>query len=70
MLRLLFFIGLVLVLGSTVLGIVLGMLGTVLGFAVKVLVLGAIAYIAIRIISPRTADYLRSRVENETLPRP
>lgn len=69
MLRTLFFLGLIIVFGSVALGLVLGIAGTVLGFAVKVLVLGAIAYVAIRIISPRTAAQLRDRVERQTLDR-
>lgn len=69
MLRTLFFLGVIIVVGSVALGFVLGIAGTILGFAVKLLVLGAIAYIAIRIISPRTAAQLRDRFERGTLPR-
>lgn len=69
MLRTLFFIALILVVGSVALGLVLGIAGTVLMFAVKVIVFGAIAYLAIRIISPRTAAQLRERFERETLHR-
>lgn len=69
MLRTLFFFGLIIVVGSVALGTVLGIVGTVLGFAVKLLVFAAIAYLAIRIISPRTAAQLRDRYERETLPR-
>lgn len=69
MLRTLFFFGLIIVVGSVALGAVLGIVGTVLGFAVKLLVFAAIAYLAIRIISPRTAAQLRDRFERETLPR-
>lgn len=69
MLRTLFFLGVIIVVGSVALGMVLGIAGTILGFAVKVLIFAAIAYLAIRIISPRTAARLRDRVERETLPR-
>lgn len=69
MLRTLFFLGVIIVVGSVALGMVLGIAGTILGFAVKLLVFAAIAYLAIRIISPRTAARLRDRIESETLPR-
>lgn len=69
MLRTLFFLGVIIVVGSLALGFLLGIAGIILGFAVKVLVLGAIAYVAIRIISPRTAAQLRDRFDRETLPR-
>lgn len=69
MLRTLFFLGVIIVVGSIALGMVLGIAGSILGFAVKLLVFGAIAYLTIRIISPRTAARLRDRVERETLPR-
>lgn len=69
MLRTLFFLGVIIVVGSVALGMVLGIAGSILGFAVKLLVFAAIAYVAIRIISPRTAERLRDRVERQTLPR-
>jgi hypothetical protein len=67
MLRTLFFLGVAFVVGSFVLSFVLGVAGAILGFAVKILVLGAIAYLAIRIISPSTAAQLRGCVERHTL---
>ncbi|MGI9090226.1 MAG: hypothetical protein ACR2GG_03870 [Gemmatimonadaceae bacterium] len=69
MLRTLFFIGVIIVVASVALGAVLGIAAIILVFALKVLVFGAIAYLAIRIISPRTAAQLRDRVERQTLPR-
>lgn len=69
MLRTLFFLALAFVVGSFVLSFVLGFAIGVLGFAVKLLVLGAIAYVAIRIISPNTAAQIRDRVERRTLSR-
>lgn len=69
MLRILLFVGVALFVGSFVLSFILGAATTLLVFAVKVLVLGAVAYLAIRIISPRTAAQLRDRVERGTLPR-
>ncbi|MGI8546020.1 MAG: hypothetical protein ACR2M1_01605 [Gemmatimonadaceae bacterium] len=69
MLRTLFFLGVIILVGSFALGFFLGIAGAILAFAVKVIVLGAIAYIAIRIISPRTAAQLRDRLERQTLTR-
>ncbi len=69
MLRTLFFIGVIIVVASVALGAVLGIAAIILVLALKVLVFGAIAYLAIRIISPRTAAQLRDRVERQTLPR-
>ena len=72
MLRMLFFLGLAFIafiVGSVVLSILFGVAVGVLVLAVKVLALVAIAYLAIRIISPSTAASLRDRVERETLHR-
>lgn len=72
MLRMLFFLGLAcvaFVVGSVVLSVFFGVALGVLALAVKVLILCALAYLAIRIISPATAASLRGRVERETLHR-
>lgn len=72
MLRMLFFFGLAFVafvIGSVVLSVLFGFALGVLALVVKVLILAAIAYLAIRIISPATAASLRGRVERETLHR-
>lgn len=69
MLRIVFLIGLAIVAIGVLFGFVLPVISGILGFLVKVLVLGAIAYVAIRIVSPRTAAQLRDRIERETLPR-
>lgn len=69
MLRVILFLGIALVAGAFLLGFVFPVVLGILGFAVKVLVLGALAYLAIRIVSPRTAAQLRERVERSTLPR-
>ena len=62
MLRNLFKIGLVAVLGLFALKVVFGLLGplvalllVLLGVALKVAVIGGIAYVALRVISPDTA---------------
>jgi hypothetical protein len=61
-------IGIFAVLGFFVLGFMFSIFGAViglamvlLGFAVKALVLGALIYFVIRIVSPETARRLRSR---------
>ena len=69
MLRVIFLIGLAIVACMVLFGVVLPIVAGLLGFVVKVLILGAIAYVAIRIVSPRTAAQLRDRIERETLPR-
>lgn len=69
MLRALLFIVLAFFVASFLLSFVFGIALGVLGFAVKVLVLGAIAYLAIRIISPTTAAQLRGRLERRTIDR-
>ena len=62
MLRNLFTIGLVAVLGLFALKVVFGLLGglvgllvLLLGFAAKVALIGGVAYVAVRVISPDTA---------------
>jgi hypothetical protein len=69
MLRTLLFLGLALVVGSVVLSFVFGFAIVVLAFAVKLLVLGAIAYLAIRIISPSTAAAIRASIDRRTAAR-
>lgn len=72
MLRMLFFLCFAFVafiVGSVVLSVLFGFALGFLVLAVKVLALVALAYLAIRIISPATAASLRDRVERETLHR-
>jgi hypothetical protein len=68
MLRTVFMVGLFALLGFFLLGTVFSLFGTVMGLAlwlvslaVKVLILGAIVYLVIRVVSPETARRLRSR---------
>jgi hypothetical protein len=68
MLRTVFVIGAFAVLGFFVLGSVFSIFGVViglavmlLGFAVKAVILGAVIYFVIRIVSPETARRLRER---------
>lgn len=68
MLRTLFSIGLMALLGLFVLKFAFGILGGILGLfiwlaivAVQILCVGAVAYIVIRIVSPRTAKALKEK---------
>jgi hypothetical protein len=68
MLRTVFVIGAFAVLGLFVLGSVFSIFGAViglaimlLGFAIKALIVGAVVYFVIRIVSPETARRLRDR---------
>ena len=68
MLRTVFVIGVFAVLGFFVLGSVFSIFGAVIGlaimllmFALKALIVGAVVYFVIRIVSPETARRLRDR---------
>jgi hypothetical protein len=68
MLRTIFMIGLFAVGGLFVLkllfglfGFALAIFGGLLGFAIKIAIIGALIYLAIRIFSPETARRLRER---------
>jgi hypothetical protein len=68
MLRTVFVIGAFVVLGFIVLGSVFSIFGAVIGiaitllmFALKALIIGAVVYFVIRIVSPETARRLRDR---------
>jgi len=67
MLRTLFTIGIVAFIGLVALKVVFGLLGPLvglllmlLGFAIKVALIGAVAYVVIRVISPSTAERITS----------
>jgi hypothetical protein len=68
MLRTLFTIGVMAILGLFVMKIVFGILGGVLGLfvglaflAFKIVVIGAVAYVVLAIVSPSSAKRLRER---------
>ncbi|MEI6813478.1 MAG: hypothetical protein WCL36_04780 [bacterium] len=68
MLRTLFTVGIMAVVGLFVLqlafglfGVVLGLFFSIVGIALRLLVVGAIVYFVIRIVSPSTARELRER---------
>jgi hypothetical protein len=69
MLRTLFTVGIMALVGLFLLKFAFGILGGVLGLflglvfvAVKILCIGAVAYVVLRIVSPATARRLRDRI--------
>lgn len=69
MLRTLFTVGIVALLGLVALKLVFGLLGPLVallfwlvGLAIKVLLLGAVVYFVLRIVSPATAEKLERAV--------
>ena len=69
MLRTIFFLGIALILGGILFGLVFGIALFVLGIAIKVLVVGAIAYGIIRLISPDTAAAIRAQCQRKSFNR-
>ncbi len=69
MLRTIFFLGIALIVGGIVLGLVFGIAMFVFGIAIKVLFVGGIAYLIIRIISPDTAAMIRSQCQRRSFNR-
>jgi len=69
MLRTIFFLGIALIVGSIVLSLVFGIAIFVLGIAIKVLIVGGIAYLVIRIVSPDTAAMIRSQCHRRSFDR-
>lgn len=65
MLATIFMIGLFALAGlflfKLVFGVGLGLLGWLIGFAIKALIFGAVIYLVVRIFSPETARQLRER---------
>lgn len=69
MLRTLFTVGLIAMLGLVALRLVFGLLGPLvgllfmlLGFAIRVLLIGAVLYVVIRVVSPRTAERIERAI--------
>lgn len=67
MLRTLFTIGLIALVGLFALKVVFGLLGplvslllVLLGLAIKIALVGAVAYVVLRVVSPSTAERLTS----------
>jgi hypothetical protein len=69
MLRTIFFIGIALIVGGTLLGLVFGIAMFVLAIAIKVLVVGGIAYLVIRLVSPDTAAMIRAKCQQKSFDR-
>jgi ABC-type lipoprotein release transport system permease subunit len=69
MLRTFLILGLVVVVGGALIGALLGIATLVLLFLLKIAIVGAVVYLALRIISPKTAAQLRDRIEQMTLPK-
>lgn len=66
MLRTFVVLGLLVLVGSAVIGLLFGLATAVLIFLVKVALLGAVVYLAVRIVSPRTAHRLREKIEQQS----
>ena len=69
MLRTIFFLGVALIVGGIVLGLLFGIAMFVLGIAIKVLIVGGIAYLVIRVVSPDTAAMIHSQFQRRTFNR-
>lgn len=71
MLRTLFFVGLIALAGLVALKLVFGLLGPLvallfwlLGLAIKVVLIGAVVYFVIRVVSPATAERIERAVRD------
>ncbi len=69
MLRTLFTVGLIAMFGLIALKLVFGLLGPLvgllfmlLGFAIRVVLIGAVVYFVIRVVSPRTAERIEQAI--------
>ncbi len=76
MLKTIFMTGLMVILGMIALGLVFSIFGTLigvtfwlLGFAIKALIVGGVAYLAIRVFAPDTARRLRERWSGTSINR-
>ncbi|MDQ2890376.1 MAG: hypothetical protein M3R65_07450 [Gemmatimonadota bacterium] len=69
MLRTIFFLGMALIVAGIAFGLLFGIALFVLGIAIKVLIVGAIAYGIIRLISPDTAAMLRAQCQRKSFDR-
>ena len=69
MLRTIFFLGIALIVFGLAFGLIFGLAMFVLGIAIKVLIVGAIAYGVIHLISPDTAAMIRGRCQRKSFDR-
>ena len=72
MLRTLFTVGLIAMLGLVALKVVFGLLGPLVGllfmlvgFAIRVLLIGAVLYFVVRVLSPSTAERIERAVRGK-----
>lgn len=72
MLRTLFTVGLIAMLGLVALKVVFGLLGPLVGllfmlvgFAIRVLLIGAVLYFVVRVVSPSTAERIARAVRGK-----
>ena len=72
MLRTLFTVGLIAMLGLVALKVVFGLLGPLvgllfmlLGFAIRVVLIGAVLYFVVRVVSPSTAERIERAVRGK-----
>ncbi|PHX64620.1 MAG: hypothetical protein CK550_08995 [Gemmatimonadetes bacterium] len=72
MLRTLFTVGLIAMLGLVALKVVFGLLGPLVGllfmlvgFAIRVLLIGAVLYFVVRVVSPSTAERIERAVRGK-----
>ena len=62
MLRTILFLGLVVLVGCVLIGASLGILGFVITIAIQALILGGIAYLILKVFSPKTLAKIRDRL--------
>jgi len=68
MIRTFLILGIVVLVAGALFGTLLGVVGVVIGFLFKVVLLGGAVYLVVRLISPATAHRLREKFEDKTLP--
>jgi hypothetical protein len=64
-----FVLGLIVIVGGVLFGFAFGIALTLFFLALKILIVGAIAYFIIRLVSPRTAAALRAKFCGPAMPR-
>jgi len=70
MLMMILMLGLVVIVGGVLLSLVFGLALGLLGLAIKIAVVGLVAYFVVRIVSPNTAAALRAKFRgDQSLPR-
>lgn len=62
MLRTILFLGLVVLVACVLIGASLGILGFIITIAIQALILGAIAYLVLKVFSPKTLQKIRDRL--------